>query len=71
MRVQFTRPHQGGSMAGSGNDVQVIDLPDGSAIPAGGAQVDEMTPVQDWTWERAQNAGRGLKGYIAALGGVN
>ena len=66
MRVQFTRPHEGGSMSGIGNDVQVIDLPDETnglptPIPTGGVQVDTNTPVQDWTWDYNAGAGGGRK----------
>lgn len=63
MRVQFTRPHVGGSMTGLGNDVKVIDLADAqegqpaAEVPAGGTMVDSNTPVQDWTWDRQPSGG--------------
>jgi hypothetical protein len=65
MRVKFTRAHQGGSMSGIGNDVQVVDLPDETngeptPVPAGGTVVDPNTPVQDWTWQHGGSFGGGI-----------
>lgn len=66
MRVKFTRAHQGGSMSGIGNDVQVVDLPDETngeptPVPAGGTVVDPNTTPQGWTWDMNQGAGGGRK----------
>jgi hypothetical protein len=63
MRVQFTRPHEGGSMAGIGNDTKVVDLPDvddagkATKVPDGATKVADDTPVSDWTWERKGSFG--------------
>lgn len=34
-------------------------LPDGTTAEVNGTQIDETTPIQDWTWDRLVNVGGG------------
>ena len=70
MKVQFSRPHIGGSHTGIGDDIKVVEQDDDAPVPEGGTVVDPATPVQDWTYGLTAGAGLGARN-ASAIGKVN